>query len=127
MKTLCIALITAIAVGFVIAAATVAQTPAGNTRVEEGVCESLRGVNTGLYGQYPDSVVDPGALKSVPKPIIFANYDKKMRAGDSAVPCVKAPCLCSDKSDFDLGLPKPVRIQRVDSHSGTHPLRIVST
>ncbi len=126
MRTLLVAAITAIAVGLLLEAPAGAQTPGGKMPARVGVCASLQGLKPGLYelcvanceAQGLDGAVKPGALKSVPKRVIFASYNKKMRAGDPASPCVKGPCPCAEK---------PARIQRVYSSTRPSRLRSVST
>lgn len=133
MRALFVAAIAAIAVGFLPEAPAGAQTPGGKMPASAGVCASLQGLKSGLYelcvanceAQGLDA--KPGALKSVPTQVIFASYNRKMRDDDQASPCVKAPCPCSEKLDFDSAAPKPARIQRVYSSARPSPLRSVST
>ncbi len=121
MKTLLIAAISYIAVGFLIEAPAVAEKPDGQKPASEGVCDSLQGSKPGLHelcvayceAQDPDGVVDPGALKHGPNQILSANYNKGMRDGDSARPCAKAPSPSRDESEFDSGAPKPAQILTV--------------
>lgn len=132
MRTLFIAAIAAIAVGYLPEASAGAPTLGGKMPASAGVCASLQGLKPGLYklcvanceAQGLDA--HPGALKSVPKQVIFASYNRKMRAGDPANRCVKAACPCSEKFDFDSAAPKPARIQRVYSSTRPSPLRSVS-
>lgn len=124
MRTLFIAAITAIAVGYLPEAPAGAPTPGGKMPASVGVCASLQGLKPGLYelcvanceAQGLDA--HPGALKSVPKQVIFASYNRKMRDDDQASPCVKGPCPCAEK---------PARIQRVYTSTRPSPLRSVST
>lgn len=124
MRTLFIAAITAIAVGYLPEAPAGAPTPGGKMPASVGVCASLQGLKPGLYelcvanceAQGLDA--HPGALKSVPKQVIFASYNRKMRDDDQASPCVKGPCPCAEK---------PARIQRVYTSTRPSRLRSVST
>ena len=124
MKAVCIADIASIAVGLLLEAPALAHKPNGKTPASAAVCASLQGLKPGLYelcvanceAQGLDA--HPGALKSVPKQVIFASYNRKMRDDDQASPCVKGPCPCSKK---------PARIQRVYSSTRPSPLRSVST
>ena len=124
MRTLLVAAIASIAVGLLLEAPAGAQTPGGKMPASVGVCASLQGLKPGLYelcvanceAQGLDA--HPGALKSVPKRVIFASYNKKMRAGDPGSPCVKGPCPCAEK---------PARIQRVYTSTRPSRLRSVST
>ncbi len=124
MRTLFIAAIAAIAVGYLPEAPAGAPTPGGKMPASVGVCASLQGLKPGLYelcvanceAQGLDA--HPGALKSVPKQVIFASYNRKMRDDDQASPCVKGPCPCAEK---------PARIQRVYTSTRPSRLRSVST
>lgn len=124
MRTLFIAAIAAIAVGYLPEAPAGAPTPGGKMPASVGVCASLQGLKPGLYelcvanceAQGLDA--HPGALKSVPKQVIFASYNRKMRDDDQASPCVKGPCPCAEK---------PARIQRIYTSTRPSRLRSVST
>ena len=126
MRTLFIAAIAAIAVGYLPEAPAGAPTPGGKMPASVGVCASLQGLKPGLYelcvanceAQGLDGAVKPSARKRVPMQIIFASYNKKMRDDDQASPCVKGPCPCAEK---------PARIQRVYTSTRPSRLRSVST
>ena len=93
--------------------AVYAQTPDGQTPVDEAVCDGLKadGVTKGLYGlcvafceaqDYADeldSITDEELITletSTPSGRVLANYNKKKQDGDPDMPCilVQEPCPC---------------------------------
>jgi len=113
MKKLVTTFIAGIAVAFLIAPFSFAQTPDGQTPAEETVCDPLRedGITKGLFGlcvafceaqDYAD-LSDPitetelDALEAAaPSGKILANYNKRKKDTDPAMPCilVEEPCPC---------------------------------
>ena len=83
----------------------IANTPDGETPANEGVCNDLQGGSPGLYGlcvayceaQDLDIIGD----KETPNNKILANYRKKMKAGDSDMPCLQTPCSCWTQGELD--------------------------
>jgi len=78
-------------------APTLAQTPDGETPANEGVCDILQGATPGLYGlcvAYCEAQDLDTFDKEPPSTKILANYNKKKKAGDPDMPCLKVPCPC---------------------------------
>lgn len=107
-----------IAAGFLMEAPAVAQTLDGETPANEGVCDGLQGTTPGLYGlcvafceaqdhaalSVPITEEELEALEDdIPSGRILANYNKKKKAGDPDMPCIKVeePCPCWDSAEFD--------------------------
>jgi hypothetical protein len=93
--------------------AALAQTPDGQTPVNEGVCDELMesGITKGLFGlcvafcEAQDCDGDgggelPGSCQHSAEKIL-ANYDKRKQASDPDMPCIKAPCPCWSEEELD--------------------------
>ena len=81
-----------------------ASTPDGETPANEAVCDILQGGTPGLYGlcvAYCEAQdLDMLGEKEAPNNKILANYNRKMRDGDPAMPCIKAPCPCWSEAEL---------------------------
>jgi len=105
--------IAGIAVAFLIAPVSFAQTPDGQTPAEETVCDPLRedGITKGLYGlcvafceaqdyaDFSDPMTETeldALAAAAPSGKILANYNKRKQDTDPAMPCilVEEPCPC---------------------------------
>lgn len=119
MKKLITTFIAGIAVAFLIAPVSFAQTPDGQTPAEETVCDPLRedGITKGLFGlcvafceaQDHADLSDPmteteldALAAAAPSGKILATYNKRKKDTDPAMPCilVEEPCPCW--SDLEL-------------------------
>jgi hypothetical protein len=96
-----IAAVTAVAVllagGTFVSSVAIASTPDGETPANEGVCDTLHGGTSGLYGlcvAYCEAQDLDSFDKNPPNDRILANYRKKMNAGDPDMPCIQVPCPC---------------------------------
>lgn len=97
---------------------TMAQTPDEETPANEGVCDTLIGATPGLYGlcvgfceaQDCDASIsttgevtfDESCKASSPK--LLENYNKRVKPGDPAMPCVSAVengCPCWTEAEID--------------------------
>lgn len=84
------------------------QTADGSTPANEGVCDPLIGGTPGLYGlcvaycEAQDLDATPGTPSATN---ILETYNKRRRAGDPDMPCLRAPCPCWSEDDLDIALP----------------------
>jgi len=74
-----------------------AATTDGLTPANEGICDSLQGGTSGLYGlcvAYCEAQDLDSVDNEPPSTKILENYRKKMQPGDPDMPCVQKPCPC---------------------------------
>jgi len=99
---------------------TYAQTPDGETPVNEGVCDELIGFTPGLYGlcvafceaQDCEATLDPttGEVTFDPfcqpsNPKLLRNYNKRATPSDPPMPCVNVTeneCACWTEDELDM-------------------------
>ena len=103
-KTLLAACLTALVSLTGFSGSVMAVTPDGLTPANEGVCDTLQGATPGLYGlcvAYCEAQdLDLLGDQAPPNNKILDNYNRKMQAGDPAMPCVRLPCPCYDATDL---------------------------
>jgi len=97
--------------GFVLSAALIsisgfasATTPDESTPANEGVCNSLQGGTSGLYGlcvAYCEAQDLDSFDKNPPSLKILANYNKKKQPGDPDMPCVSPSYGCFNQAELD--------------------------
>ncbi len=120
MEKIIATIILSVAVTIVMAPSTLAKTPDGETPANEGVCDELQGATPGLYGlcvafceaqDHADVLVATTeqeilALEdAAPSGRLLANYNKKRKEGDPAMPCmpvtsVTEPCPCWGETEL---------------------------
>jgi len=114
MEKIIATIILSVAVTILMAPSTLAKTPDGETPANEDVCDELQGATPGLYGlcvafceaqDHANILVatteqEIHALEdAAPSGRILANYNKKRKKGDPAMPCMNTttvtdPCPC---------------------------------
>ncbi len=120
MEKIIATIILSVAVTILMAPSTLAQTPDGETPANEGVCDELQGATPGLHGlcvafceaqDHSDVLVaiteqEMHALEdAAPSGRILANYNKKKKEGDPAMPCITVarvtdPCPCWGEAEL---------------------------
>ena len=120
MKYLFTSFALCIALGSLLTAPVIAQTPDGQTPAEETVCDPIKadGVTKGLYGlcvafcEAQDQAdagtpITEGDLEllegNAPSGRILANYNKRKQETDPAMPCimVEEPCPCWTQAELE--------------------------
>ena len=117
MKKQLTRLLSSVAILILISPFALAQTPDGETPVNEGVCDELQGGTPGLYGlcvafceaqDHADIFVaiteeELDVLEdAAPSGRILANYNRKKQVGDPDMPCIKVeePCPCWNEAEL---------------------------
>jgi len=111
-----------------------ASTPDGETPAVESVCDDLQGGTPGLYGlciayceaQDLDDIDFTNlenSKKAAPNRKILENYRKKMKPGDTDMPCLAAPCPCWDETELlNVTSENVAGISCVEGDFGSHLL-----
>lgn len=98
-----------------------ATTPDAETPANEGICNSLQGSTSGLYGlcvAYCEAQDLNTLDKNPPSLRILANYNKKKQAGDLDMPCVSPQYSCFNQAELD-SIITTNQCQRYTDNSGS--------
>ena len=106
MEKIIATIILSVSVKILMAPPSLAQKPGGETAANEGVCDVLQGATPGLHGlcvafceaqDHADVLVATTAQEiqaladAAPSGRKLANYNKKKKEGDPAMPCIPVP------------------------------------